>query len=80
MVKNNVGCCRVDAVVSIDSKGQVVLPKDIREKARLKPNDKLAVIGCESDGEVCCIMMIKAERLGNSIKNMLGPMLKEILE
>jgi AbrB family looped-hinge helix DNA binding protein len=80
MVKNNVGCCRVDAVVSIDSKGQVVLPKDIREKAGLKPDDKLAVIGCESNGELCCIMMVKAERLGNTIKGMLGPMLKEILE
>jgi antitoxin PrlF len=80
MVKDDLGCCRVDAVVSVDSKGQIVLPKDLREKAGLKPNDKLAVIGCESEGEVCCIMMIKAERLGNSIKNMLGPMLKEILK
>jgi antitoxin PrlF len=80
MVKDDLGCCRVDAVVSVDSKGQIVLPKDLREKAGLKPNDKLAVIGCESEGEVCCIMMIKAERLGNSIRNMLGPMLKEILK
>jgi AbrB family looped-hinge helix DNA binding protein len=80
MVKDDVGCCRVDAVVSIDSKGQIVLPKDLREKAGLKPNDKLAIIGCESDGEVCCIMMVKAERLGNSIRSMLGPMLKEILK
>ena len=43
---NNVGCCKVDAVVTVDSKGQIVLPKDLREKAKLKPNDKLAVIEC----------------------------------
>jgi AbrB family looped-hinge helix DNA binding protein len=76
---SNVGCCKVDAVVTLDAKGQIVLPKDLREKARLKPNDKLAVIGCERDGEVCCIVMIRAEDLGSTVKSMLGPMLKEIL-
>jgi antitoxin PrlF len=77
---NKERCCKVDAVVTMDSKGQLVLPKDLREKAMLKPNDKLAIIGCESDGEVCCIIMIKAERLGNTIKDLLGPMFKEIFE
>jgi len=72
--------CRVSAIVTMDSKGQVVLPKDLREKAKLKPNDKLAVIGCESEGEICCFMMVKAERFGNSVKNMLGPMLRGIFE
>jgi len=73
-------CCRVSAIVSVDSKGQVVLPKELRERAKLKPDDKLAVIGCEHDGEVCCFVLVKAERFGNSVKAMLGPMLKEILE
>ncbi|MEM3458693.1 MAG: HgcAB-associated protein [Candidatus Bathyarchaeia archaeon] len=77
---NNTGCCKVDAVVTVDSKGQIVLPKDLREKARLKPNDKLAVIGCERNGEVCCIMMVKAEALGNTVKSMLGPILKDVFK
>jgi AbrB family looped-hinge helix DNA binding protein len=77
---NNVGCCKVDAVVTVDSKGQIVLPKDLREKAKLKPNDKLAVIGCERNGEICCIMMVRADDLGNTVKTMLGPMLKEIFK
>ena len=77
---NDVGCCRVDAVVTIDSKGQIVLPKDMREKAKLKPNDKLAMIGCESDGEICCIIMVKAEKLGNAISKVLGPMLKSVFK
>jgi len=76
----NVGCCKVDAVVTVDSKGQIVLPKDLREKAKLKPNDKLAVIRCERDGEICCIMLVKSEDLGSTIKNMLGPMLKDIFQ
>jgi AbrB family looped-hinge helix DNA binding protein len=77
---NNVGCCKVHAVVTIDSKGQIVLPKDVREKAKLKPNDKLAVIGCERNGEICCIMMVRADDLGNTVKTMLGSMLKEIFK
>jgi antitoxin PrlF len=74
------GCCKVDAVVTVDSKGQIVLPKDLREKARIKPDDKLAVIGCERDGKICCIMMVKAEELGNSVRIMLGPTLTEIFK
>jgi AbrB family looped-hinge helix DNA binding protein len=74
------GCCRVDAVVTIDSKGQIVLPKDLREKAKLKANDKLAVIGCERDGEMFCIMMVKADDLGKTVKTMLGPTMKEIFK
>jgi len=73
-------CCRIDAVVTMDAKGQVVLPKDLRERAKLKPNDKLAVIGFERDGDVCCIVMVKADTLSGTVKNMLGPMLNEALK
>jgi len=77
---NNVGCCKVDAIVTVDSRGQIVLPKDLRAKAKLKPNDKLAVIGCECNGEVCCILMVRAEDLGSTVKSLLGPMLKDIFK
>jgi AbrB family looped-hinge helix DNA binding protein len=72
-------CCKIDAIVTVDGKGQVVLPKDLRERAKLKPNDKLAVIGFERDGDVCCIVMVKADALGSTVKNMLGPIFKEAL-
>ena len=79
-MSGDLGCCKVDAIVTIDSKGQIVLPKDLRDKAKLKPNDKLGVIGCESHGEICCILMVKAEELGSSVKVMLGPKMKEIFK
>jgi len=77
---NSVESCKVDAVVTMDSKGQIVLPKDVREKAKLKPSDKLAVIGCERNSEICCIIMVKTEKLGNTVKSFLGPMLKEVFK
>jgi AbrB family looped-hinge helix DNA binding protein len=76
-VTNKVERWKVDAVVTINSRGQLVLPKDVREKAKLKPNDKLAVINCERNNEICCIIMVKAEKLGNTVKSFLGPLLKE---
>jgi AbrB family looped-hinge helix DNA binding protein len=70
-------CCRVTAVVTVDSKGQVVLPKDLREKADIKPNDKLALIGMQRGETVCCIVIMKADALGSSVKNILGPIFNE---
>lgn len=70
--------CRIDAVVTIDAKGQIVIPKDLRERARIKPNDKIALVASENDAEVCCIMMIKAEKLVGAITRTLGPLLKGI--
>jgi len=70
--------CRIDAIITMDIKGQIVLPKDLREKASFKPNDKIAVIACEKEGEVCCIMMIKAERLAGAVSETLSPLLKAV--
>ena len=70
--------CRIDAVVTVDAKGQIVLPKDLRERANLKPSDKIALVASEKDGEVCCIMMVKAERLVGAVTKTLGPLLEGI--
>jgi antitoxin PrlF len=73
-------CCKINAIVSVDQKGQIVLPKDLREKAHIKPNDKLAVIAFEKDGEVCCIAMVKADALTTKVKDMLGPVFKNVFQ
>jgi len=70
--------CRIDAVVTMDVKGQIVLPKDLREKANFKPNDKIALVACEKDGEVCCITLLKAEKLISAVTKTLGPLLKGV--
>ncbi len=70
--------CRIDAVVTMDAKGQFVLPKDLREKAGIKPNDKVAIVACEKEGEVCCIMLVKADKLVGAVTKTLGPMLKSV--
>ena len=72
-------CCRVEALVSIDERGQMVLPKELREKAGIQAGNKLALTTWEKDGEVCCITMTKVEELTDMVKATLGPVMKEIL-
>jgi AbrB family looped-hinge helix DNA binding protein len=73
-------CCSVEAVVSIDARGQIVLPKDVRDKAEIEPGDKLAVIAFQSEGKVCCISLVKSDTFADSVKGTLGPMMSEILQ
>ncbi|GAH34619.1 unnamed protein product [marine sediment metagenome] len=73
-------CCRVEALISIDDRGQMILPKDIREKAGIIAGDKLAIIGMEQDGKLNCIALVKAEVLTEMAKSTLGPIMKEIFQ
>ena len=72
-------CCKVEALVSVDDRGQMVLPKEIRQKANIRGGDKLAITSLEKDGEVCCILLTKAEGLADMVRATLGPVAKEIL-
>jgi len=76
----NDDACKIDAIITMDAKGQIVLPKDLRERADLKATDKIAVVAYEKEGKVCCIVMIKAERLTGAISKTLSPLLKGVIE
>lgn len=70
--------CKVEALVSVDERGQMVLPKDLRDRAGIAPGDKLAVIAREKDGKVCCFYLFKADDLISAVSDMLGPLAGEI--
>jgi len=70
--------CKVEAVVSVDERGQMLLPKDLREKAHIRAGDKLAAVSCERNGEVCCISLIKVEELSATVKGFLGPIFGDV--
>ena len=73
-------CCKVEALVSVDARGQIVLPKDVRDKAGIAAGDKLAVIAFEAEGKVCCISLVKSDAFADTVKGLLGPMMSEILQ
>ena len=72
-------CCKVESIISVDERGQMVLPKELREKAKIKAGDKFAITSWEKNGEVCCITLIKVADLVEMVKGQLGPIIKEIL-
>ena len=71
-------CCKMESVVTVDSRGQIVLPKDVRKRAGIQKGDKLILISCEEEGKVCCLTMMKVEDSEDMIKEMMGPMLKGV--
>lgn len=79
--KNQAGCTamtdasgsyRVESIITIDGRGQMVLPKETRIKAGIQAGDKLAVVTWIKGGKVCCISLIKAEALAEMVKGLLG--------
>ncbi|MEJ5357883.1 MAG: HgcAB-associated protein [Desulfobacterales bacterium] len=73
-------CCQIEAIVGVDEKGQMVLPKAVRDRAGIRAGDKLALIGWQKGGEICCLGLIKAESLAEMVKGWLGPLMKELAE
>ena len=72
------GCCRIESIVSVDERGQMVLPKELREKAHIEAGDKFAVVAWERDGEICCFSLVKTDQLGGMVRNLLEPMVKAL--
>ena len=69
---NKESCCNIESVVTVDARGQMVLPKEVREKAKIKSGDKLAVVSIEKEGKFCCISLIKTDNLSGTVKDMLN--------
>ena len=74
------GGCRVESLVTVDDRGQMVLPKDLRDRAGIKGGEKLAVIGWEKEGKVCCLSLIKVDELSSVVKGVLGPMMGDLIQ
>ena len=72
-------CWKVESLVSVDERGQMVLPKDLREKAQIKPGDKLALVTWEKNGSICCISLVKSDEITGMLKKSLEPMVSDII-
>lgn len=72
-------CCQVEAVMTVDERGQTVLPKALREKLGISAGDKLAAVAMERDGCACCLALIKVDDLSDMVKGFLGPIMSDVL-
>jgi AbrB family looped-hinge helix DNA binding protein len=78
--RKNSSCCKVESLISIDDRGQMILPKELREKANIRAGDKLAIISWEKEGAVCCFTLIKADALADRVKDFLGPVMQDMFK
>lgn len=69
-------CCKVESVVTIDERGQMILPKELREKAGLAAGDKLVIATSMKDGRLNFLMMFRADDFGDMVKGVVGPVMR----
>ncbi len=74
----NEPCCKVEAVVTVDERGQMVLPKEIRDRAGIQAGDKLALVSWGQEAGIVCLALMKADRLSGMVKEMLGPVFRDM--
>lgn len=74
------GRLEVEAILSVDERGQMVLPKEVRMRMGIGPADKLVVVTSHGEsGEPCCLMLMKVDKLASMVKNAVGPLLAAVL-
>jgi antitoxin PrlF len=66
---------QIEAIVSIDERGQMVLPKETRARAGIKAGDKLALVSWSKGGRVCCLSLVRAEEMAETIGEMLNSLM-----
>jgi antitoxin PrlF len=79
-MKDGARCIKVDAIIEVDKRGQILLPKSVRERANIKTGQKYVLITCESGEEICCMLLIKVENFIEGAKDQLAPIMKDIFE
>lgn len=62
----------LEAVISFDERGQLILPKDVRAKFGLEAGEKFALISCSENGRLCCFHIIKTNMLNQTISNLVS--------
>ncbi len=61
--------------MGVDARGQMVLPKELRDKAGIRPNDRLALVSWSQGSKLCCITVQKADDLADVVRRTYGPLL-----
>ena len=74
---DNPSTCQVEAVLSIDSRGQIVIPKEVRKRANIRDGDKLALVSWMNREEICCLALIRADNLSSVASGMMHSLLTD---
>lgn len=70
----------VEAIVSCDDRGQLVLPKELRKKLKISSGEKLALLKFMNSEEEFFLTLIKTHALEDLIKNYMTPVMKDVIK
>lgn len=66
---------QIEAIITVDERGQMVLPKETRAKAGIRAGDKLALVGWRKGKRVCCLTLIKAEEMAEMVGELVNSLM-----
>jgi bifunctional DNA-binding transcriptional regulator/antitoxin component of YhaV-PrlF toxin-antitoxin module len=68
---------KVEAILAIDARGQILIPKDVREQAQMNVGDKLALISHIYEEKICCLYLIPVNDLSTRTTELMHHILSE---
>jgi len=74
---SNLAICQVEAVLSIDSRGQIVIPKEVRRRANIQDGDKLALVSWMNRHEICCLALIRTDNLSYEVSGVVRSLIAD---
>lgn len=73
---DDMDCCSIEAIVTCDERGQIVLPKEVRQKMAIEAGDKLT-LSLLGGKKPCCMMLMKAKNLESAVTNIIKVIVKK---
>jgi antitoxin PrlF len=68
--------CSIESILTLDDRGQFVLPKEIRDRAGIKPGERMVLVSwAKTDGAISCFTLMKADNLDRPIQAYLAPIM-----
>ena len=71
---------QIEAIITVDERGQMVLPKQTRARAGIQGGDKLALVSWSKGDRVCCLSLVRAEEMADTIGEMLNSFMGDFPE
>jgi antitoxin PrlF len=63
---------QIEAIITVDERGQMVLPKGTRAKAGIRAGDKLALVAWRKGDRVCCLSLVKADEMTEMVGELMN--------
>ena len=70
----------VEAIVSCDERGQLVLPKEVRKRLKISSGEKMALLNFTNKDDEFLLTLIRITSLEELIKNYMTPVVKDIIK